>query len=136
MREGRVQTDLGAHHAQAVGAEEPDAVAADVLDQRPLELLAARAGFRKAGREHHRRPDSGPRAGFDDARDGGRGGRDHREVEPLRDLLHRGEAGKPKDLAVRGIDGEQPAGVGRLQEVAHEDGADRLRAFARSDHGD
>ncbi len=135
-REGGVELDagLGVDDAQAVGTDEPHAVALNALAQRRLARGPLGAGLLEAGADHHHRLDAVAPAGLDDREHVRRRDDDHGEIHRaghvgdgrigLDRLDHLGLGVHREDRAV-----ESPA-----QQVVEDLGADRAAGARGADH--
>ena len=131
-----VQADFGRGDAEAVGADQPGAVRPDEREQRFLTLPALGADFCETGRNDAERADADSkrrrcRVEYLKGRNA-----DHRELDPVGDLLDRAVAAHSRDrhrAAIDGIDGSREP---RGEHVAEQLSADRTAALRRTDHGD
>ena len=104
--EGGVQAAERAHHAQAVGPDEPHPPAPGLLEHLLLELGPFRPDFLEAGRDDDRPRDTGLDALADHAGHRRRGRHDHRQVDRLGHCLDRsGYALIPSTLGRLGLTG-------------------------------
>jgi hypothetical protein len=97
---------------------------------------AARTGLGEAAGNHDRVLAAGAAAGVDDVGDGGGLGTDHGDIEALRDGVDRRVALLAEHRFVPGIDEIQLALVARIQHVADQGDAYRVRRFRGTDDGD
>src|SRR5206468_265132 len=120
-RKGGVQARTGRGDTEAVRADQPTAVGAYELEQKPLALDALLADLREAGRDHAEGADAAREAGPGGVEHLGAGEAEHREVDLVGDLVHAAIAAHAGDGLAAPVDG-----VGDAGEVGREDVAEEL----------
>jgi len=134
-REGGIEADGRALDAQAVGADEADAVLLRDLDQFILHLDALRTHLAEAGRQHHGMAHAPLAAGIQDAGHARRRRRDDGQLRRFRQLGNGGVALLVQQGLVLRVDRVDLALEPRLQHVAENDPGDRLLAGAGAEYG-
>ena len=131
-REGGVEADRGVDHTEAVGADEPHAVAAGHVAQ--LGLSADVAHLAEPGAQHHDARHALRRALAHDVDHGGGGDGDDRQVDGAGDVEHGRIRLHAGDLLGAGVDRIHRPGEPAGQQVAECLVPDRVRVAAGADH--
>jgi hypothetical protein len=135
-REGGVQAAVGAHDAQAVGAQDSHASQPRCLENILLECAAFGPGFTETAGEHYRGSYSRRAGVLDDPRHGARRRDDDRQVGRLRQVRQPTVRALAENFAVLGIDRVELAAQSARREVAVHDGAERALALGGADQRD
>ena len=133
---GSVQADVGADHAQAVRAQEPQPVLAGLQPQLAFVARAGHPAFAEPGRYDHGCPDALAAAVPDDLRHGRRRREDHGEVGRLGQVEHAAVDRPAANLLVPQVDEVDRPGESAFDQVAAHDVAERSRGFAGPDEDD
>jgi len=136
MGEGQVDLAARTHDAETVGTEQAHAVTPGILARGAFQRGAAGPRFSEAAGNDDGVPAAGATAGIDDVGYGRRLGADHRDIESLRNRIHRRIAALSEYRFVLGIDKEKLARVARVEHVAHQRDANRVRRLRGADDGD